>query len=367
MYSFHEILSSGILDILKWWGLKSPVRLFQLYKRYRLFQEAELRRKNQLLKNNLVVPPVIIFSATMRCNFNCPGCYSRNQSRDDELHLHEIESLFAQAQDLGVGFFVITGGEPLLRKGLLELMRRQKRLIFLLFTNGSFIDQACAQTIARSDNIVPVISIEGASAETDGRRGAGAYAKIHEALNYLKKARALFGFSAMANRKNLATLCDEAFYRSMMAQGCRIGFCIQYVPVKNDIYRKFALSEEEQKQLRRRVVDFQKRLRLVLVHMPDDEYDREGACMAAGRGFVHVNAQGYVEPCPFAHFAVDSIRSMPLHNALASPFFSWIRENKELLARPTQGCALFERRAELMNGGSKFGAVSTEIAQYEPA
>jgi MoaA/NifB/PqqE/SkfB family radical SAM enzyme len=95
--------------------------------------------------------------------------------------------------------------------------------------------------------------------------------------------------------------------------------------------------------------------------MADDEYEQGGACMAAGRGFVHINAQGDVEPCPFAHFATHSVRTHSLQDALAAPMFAHIRGRPELSAKPSQGCALVEHRKILADAMSQFGVRNTEL------
>jgi MoaA/NifB/PqqE/SkfB family radical SAM enzyme len=82
--------------------------------------------------------------------------------------------------------------------------------------------------------------------------------------------------------------------------------------------------------------------------------------MAAGRGFVHINAQGFVEPCPFSHIATDSVQEVTLKKALTSPLFSAIRDHAVLLRKPLEGCALFEHRDELSHIICKTGAMSTE-------
>jgi len=60
-------------------------------------------------------------------------------------------------------------------------------------------------------------------------------------------------------------------------------------------------------------------------------------CIAGGRKYFHVNANGDIEPCVFCHFAVDNIRRTPLKEALRSPLFMRIRERQgghENLLRP---------------------------------
>jgi len=53
-----------------------------------------------------------------------------------------------------------------------------------------------------------------------------------------------------------------------------------------------------------------------------------GGCLAGGRTYLHINSNGEVEPCVFAHFAVDNIREKPLRDILQSPFFTEIRRRQ---------------------------------------
>jgi MoaA/NifB/PqqE/SkfB family radical SAM enzyme len=72
-----------------------------------------------------------------------------------------------------------------------------------------------------------------------------------------------------------------------------------------------------------------------------------GGCMAAGRGFVHVSAEGDLEPCPFAPFSDSSVRDLPLGAALRSPFLRKIRESAVRLSESAGGCALWRKRGWL--------------------
>ena len=313
--AFDAGLVLGVATALRVWAGWRPGRLATLWRRYRLLKRASRCRSMLFAAEGLVVPPVLIFSPTMRCNFSCRGCYSRDYPVDGELTLGETGSLFHQAEELGATVLVITGGEPLLREGLMELLAERRELLFLLFTNATFIDRTWAQGVARLQNVIPVLSLEGEERHTDGRRGMGVHQGVAEAMAHLAEARAFFGFSAMVTRQNLATLGAEPFVDDMIARGCRIGFWAGYVPSGSKAEEAWVPSREEQTWFRRRVLDLRRRKRILLIHLPDDEYERGGTCMAAGRGFVHVNAQGFVEPCPFAHLASDSVRTSSLKAA----------------------------------------------------
>jgi len=68
-------------------------------------------------------------------------------------------------------------------------------------------------------------------------------------------------------------------------------------------------------------------------------------CLAGGRKYFHINANGDIEPCVFCHFAVDNIRRTTIHEALASPFFTKIRAKQgehDNLLRP---CMLIDQPA----------------------
>jgi MoaA/NifB/PqqE/SkfB family radical SAM enzyme len=303
---------------------------------------------------------MVILSVTMQCNLACKGCYSRDYPRKNELSLSEIDRIFHEAQELGITFFVITGGEPLMKEGLLDLCAKHRNLIFMFYTNGAFINHDNARTIASSANIIPFISIEGSRETTDARRGKGAYDNAINAMATLKETKTLFGFTAMVDRNNLHILSSDSFYDDAISRGCRIGLCVGFVPSASAADLDLVPSQKEQINFRKVICRMRKNKRIVLLHMPDDEYDGTGSCMAAGRGFVHINAQGFVEPCPFSHIATDSVASVSLKKALASPLFSVIRGQAALLQKPLQGCALFEHREELSHIIGETGAIATE-------
>lgn len=71
--------------------------------------------------------------------------------------------------------------------------------------------------------------------------------------------------------------------------------------------------------------------------------EREG-CLSAGRGFVHINATGDIEPCPFAPYSDINLRDSSLKDALQSEFLKTIRQNHRELSETEGGCALWVKR-----------------------
>ncbi len=356
----------GILKVFRLWTAWRPDRVWALLDRLWYFWRSLGRRKHWLAQAGVVVPPIVIYSVTTRCDLACAGCYSREYNQAHELSLDEIDSLFRQAADLGVAWVVITGGEPLQREGLLEVLARHPRLLFFVFSNARYLDAAAARRFGRLSHVIPILSVEGDEALTDARRGQGAYRRVMAAMSSLREADVFFGFSCMVTRANLPLISRDSFVDGLIEQGCRFGYFVGYVPSAKDADLALVPLPAEQQAFRARVKAFQRGKRIILVQMPEDEYDIGGLCMAAGRGFVHVNALGQVEPCPFAHYAVDSIREVPLRQALASSWLARIRERTDLLGPTHQGCALFEHRLELEQLARQEGARPTEL-QLSPA
>jgi MoaA/NifB/PqqE/SkfB family radical SAM enzyme len=90
----------------------------------------------------------------------------------------------------------------------------------------------------------------------------------------------------------------------------------------------------------------------LFISLPGDE-EKYGGCLAAGRGFAHISADGSVEPCPFAPCSDLNIRDRSLASALESKFLRKIRESHHLLKESRGGCTLWENRkwvSDQLNG-----------------
>jgi MoaA/NifB/PqqE/SkfB family radical SAM enzyme len=250
-----------------------------------------------------------------------------------------LERTVSSAREYGVVLFVVTGGEPYLRADLLDLYRRHRGALFLTITNGTLLDGPTVRRIAALGNVFPIVSVEGYREETDRRRGRGVYDRAMLALDLLRKAGVLFGFSATLTRGNIRTVSDVSFLRHMIGKGCAFGFYNELIPVcPRD--EDLVPGEEQRRLLRERLRALRRSEPIVLVHLPDDEYDASGRCGAVTEGGMHINAQGYVEPCPFAHYARENVATSSFREVLVSPFLETIRKHPTALIRGSSGCAL---------------------------
>jgi MoaA/NifB/PqqE/SkfB family radical SAM enzyme len=317
-------------------------------------------RRKRARNRGLLAPVAIAISPTMRCNLSCEGCYAVDYPRDKEIPLERIDGMFSSAAQMGVFMVVITGGEPLLREGLLELLLKHRRLVFLLVTNGLLVDDAVARLIARSGNIVPTVSVEGYPEDTDARRGAGAHEKAERAMDLLRRHGAVFGFSTTVTPANWETLGSEEFTDDMISKGCILGFHTEYVPIASSLNASMMLEEEERVEFRRRILALRGTKPIIIAHLPDDEYDSEGRCEGVAGGTVHINSQGYVEPCPFCHYARDNVLDKTLEEVIHSPFLAELRSSRAIYRHSCIGCALVENDGMVGEISSRTGARRTD-------
>jgi len=325
-----------------------------------LHQLRAAARRARLAKEGLHVPPIAIFSITDRCNLRCKGCYAQaiRQEGHEELSEEKMRGIVAEAAELGVSFFVIAGGEPLTRPAILDITRDYPQIIFLLITNGLLLDQAMIQRLATQPNTVPVLSLEGTRAQTDERRGQGVHEALERKMQELRAAGIFFSISFTVTRANYPVVTDPDFIRRAVAEGCKLFFFMEFTPIREGT-DEWVITDAQREGMRELVAGFRRRFPAVFVAVPWDEEDT-GGCLASGRGFVHINASGDLEPCPFAPYSDTNLKEISLREGLQSPFLAAMRSSHDGFAEMEGGCALWKRREQVREllascGGAKSG------------
>ena len=312
------------------------------------------------------VPPFLIASITSSCNLHCAGCYSRcNQATVDAEPVRQLSSgewlqLFCEAEEMGVSFILLAGGEPMLRRDILEAAGQREHLLFPIFTNGTMIGDRDLALFDRCRNLIPILSIEGNREVTDARRGGGVYDRLVAVMDALGRKGLVFGASVTVTTKNLEEVTSEAFVDSLSVRGCRAVIFVEYVPVTQES-RDLAPGEAERAVLAERIARLrQLRPEMVFVSFPGDEKS-SGGCLAAGRGFFHINSHGGAEPCPFSPVSDVNVRDTGLRGAMNSPLFAALRSGELLMDDHEGGCVLYEKRQrvqELLEECGKGGSAS---------
>jgi Fe-coproporphyrin III synthase len=109
--------------------------------------------------------PVVVYNCTSKCNLKCLHCYSFSQTSqcDDELDTAQAKTLLSQLAEVNCPVVLFSGGEPLLREDLFELLAEANRLHLrtVISTNGTLIDSAVADRLAQAGVSYAGVSIDG--------------------------------------------------------------------------------------------------------------------------------------------------------------------------------------------------------------
>ncbi|HWI40395.1 MAG TPA: radical SAM protein [Verrucomicrobiae bacterium] len=300
------------------------------------------KRKAWQEREGYYPPSTVVISPTMTCNLSCYGCYAGDYSKQLELSNAEVDSVLTQMKEMGVYFAVISGGEPFFKKDIFDIFRKHSDMAFLVFTHGGLIDEAMVQQLIEVGNVMPAFSLEGYEKETDERRSAGHFAKVMRAMDLLREAGLSFCGSFTQTRLNTEVITDGKYIDMLLSRGMFALWLFTYVPVGRKPNLELMATPEQRDLLRNRVAEFRDSKPMLFVDFWNDGPIISG-CIAGGRKYFHVNANGDIEPCVFCHFAVDNIRRTSIREALRSPLFQAIREKQgshENLLRP---CMLIDR------------------------
>ena len=148
--------------------------------------------------DHLLGPLAVHLEIIAACNLSCVHCFAGDLPRKTTLTVAELDGLFGQLAALGSFRLGLTGGEPLLRKDLLDVIDAAlaHRLHPCLTTNGLLLDAAIARELARRDLVWLNVSLDGACAATnDAIRGAGTFERVVANLRALRGLRFTLAFT----------------------------------------------------------------------------------------------------------------------------------------------------------------------------
>ena len=311
-------------------------------------------------KYNCNIPWAILLDPTSACNLHCTGCWAAEYGNKLNLTFEEIDSIIQQGKELGVYMYIYTGGEPLVRKkDLIRICEKHQDCIFLCFTNATLIDEAFADEMLRVKNFVPAISLEGDEASTDSRRGKGTYQKVQKAMELLHRKKLLYGISSCYTSANFEAITSEEYYDSLIEMGAYFIWYFHYMPVGNDAAPELLPNPEQREAVYHRIRHLRATKPLFAMDFQNDaEY--VGGCIAGGKRYLHINANGDVDPCVFIHYSNANIRDCTLLEALQSPIFMAYHDNMPFNDNMLRPCPMLENPERLRKMVADSGAHSTD-------
>lgn len=314
------------------------------------------------------IPWLMLIDPTSACNMNCKGCWAAEYGHKLNLTYDEIDNVINQGVELGTHLYMLTGGEPLIRKDdIFRLCREHQNCTFLAYTNATLIDQKFCEDMKAVGNLTLAISIEGSEETNDFRRGSGAYERTMKALDLLQKNKCIYGLSICYTSQNVEMVTSDEFIDLMVSKGAKFAFYFNYMPVGTGAVEELIPTPEQ----RTHMYFWLKKMRngktgkpiFVMDFQDDGEY--VGGCVAGGRNYFHINSAGDIEPCVFIHFSDSNIRTHTILEALRNPLFMSYYHNQPFNDNHLRPCPMLENPEYLRRMIKQTGAKSTDLENQE--
>ena len=331
---------------------------------YRGFRIAQDMKK----KHDINIPWIILVDPTSACNLKCTGCWSAEYGHLIQLSYEELDRIITEGEELGIYAWLMTGGEPLIRKAdILKLAEAHPYSSFHIFTNGTLIDDAFCEEVVRLGNIAPSISLEGFGEVNDLRRGKGVFQKVMHAMDTMKKHKLLFGTSICYTSSNYKTVTSDEFLDMIISKGVKYTWYFHYMPVGNDASTDLLLTPEQREYMYHRVREIRAGEGGKPIIAVDFQNDGEyvSGCVAGGKYYCHINPNGDVEPCVFIHYSSANIHDMSLLDCLKQPLFKAYKANQPFNPNHLKPCPMLENPEKLIQMVHETGAKSTDLQSPE--
>ncbi len=311
------------------------------------------------------IPWAILMDPTAACNLNCTGCWAQEYKKTDSMSYELLDRIINEGKDLGIFVYIYSGGEPLLRKkDLIKLAEKHDDCAFLSFTNGTLVDEEFADELARVGNLILAFSVEGFEEETDMRRGKGTFKKVMHAMDLLKERGVGFGFSTCYHNKNVEVVASDEYVDMLIEKGCMLGWYFTYIPLGKDAVMDLLVTPEQRKHMYYRIREMRETKPIFTIDFWNDGEYING-CIAGGRHYLHITANGDVEPCAFIHYSNVNIKDVSLIEALKSPLFMEYRKNQPFNENHLRPCPLLDNPDKLKAMVHNSKAVSTQYLDLE--
>jgi len=313
------------------------------------------------------IPFAILIDPTERCNLHCTGCWAGDYKKGDDLEYDLLDRVLTEAEQLGIYFIIMSGGEPTVRKkDIIRLAEKHSSQCFHLFTNGTLIDDDFIAEMKRVGNITVAFSIEGFEESTDMRRGKGVFKKVMDAMDKMREAGIFYGVSVTYCRHNTEELASSEFVDMLVEHGAAFAWYFTYIPIGRDVDLSMMATPEQRAYMYDRILEYRETKPIFLMDFWNDSEIAKG-CIAGGRRYIHINAQGDVEPCAFVHYASCNIKDTSLKEALSSNIMRSYKKRQPFNANLRRPCPIIDNPHMLVDIIEESGAYPTQLHGDEKA
>lgn len=326
-----------------------------------------IRKKRE--KYGCNIPWLILFDPTDACNMHCKGCWSGTYGHKDILDFDTMDKIVSEGKELGVYLYMMTGGEPLVRKDdILRLAEKHQDSFFAVYSNSTLIDEALCEKIKELGNIIFLLSVEGSEASNDARRGEGHYNAVLNAMDLFKENGILYGVSICYTRDNIDSVTSDNFIHMLENKGARFGFYFHYMPTGKNAITELLPTPDQRTFMIRRIREI-RRSKDYSFYPMDFQNDGPyvGGCIAGGRNYFHINAAGDAEPCVFIHYSNANIHDSSILEILKSPLFMAYHDRQPFNDNHLRPCPMLENPEILKEMVHTAGAHQTNKESPETA
>ena len=326
------------------------------------------RRGKHSEKIGASVPWTILFDPTSACNKNCIGCWASEYDKQTNLSYEEMDRIVSECKELDIYFFMMTGGEPLIRKeDILTLAKAHDECYFSIFTNGSLIDDKFAQEVQDLGNLSFSLSIEGFEDVNDSRRGAGSFQEIMNTMDILKEYGIPFGTSQCYTSENYKSITSDEFMDLLVDKGALYAWFFHYMPVGKNAGPELMPNPDQREYIYRRIREIRSGYGGKKIFCMDFQNDASATkgCIAGGKNYFHINSNGDVEPCVFIHYSDTNIKDYSIKEILQSPLFAAYQSEQPFNDNMLKPCPMLENPEILSRIVAKTSAKNTDVIEPE--
>ncbi|MFP4057851.1 MAG: radical SAM/SPASM domain-containing protein [Candidatus Brocadiia bacterium] len=317
---------------------------------------ADMKRRATMAPRAAGVSPcTVVIEPTARCNLNCPGCYAKSTRRGEDMSYDMLRATVAEVQAMGVTLVTLSGGEPFMRereeRAISRLAHEFPDLGFLVYTNGLLIDEPAADRLGETGNVFPAISIEGGEMESDTRRGRNYYSRTHQVRRLLAERDVMFGFSATVTRQNAALVASEDFIDRRVEEGDFFGWYFILQPIGREPDPHLMVTADQRRWLREQLYRFRAEEKPIFIGDFWNDGQLVEGCIAGGRYYFHIYADGEISPCVFSPVSCGNIHDIVNGESeydslgdfvVGHPFFRGFRQKQKQVPDWRAPCLLID-------------------------